>query len=47
MTLEELGIQIPSSSGIEGDYVMAYAAFPDGYDPNKEGLPNVPMIANL
>lgn len=43
MTLEELGIQIPSSSGIEGDYVMAYAAFPDGYDPNKE----YPLIVSL
>ena len=36
MTLEELEFKFPSSSGIEGDYVMAYAAFPDGYDPNKE-----------
>ena len=43
MTLEELGIQIPSSSVIEGDYVMAYAAFPDGYDPNKE----YPLILSL
>ena len=43
MTLEELGIQIPSSSGIEGDYVMAYVAFPEGYDPNRE----YPLILSL
>ena len=43
MTLEELGIQIPSTSGIEGDYVKAYVAFPDGYDPNKE----YPIILSL
>ena len=43
MTLEELGIQIPSSSGIEGDYVMAYVAFPEGYDPDQE----YPLIVSL
>ena len=43
MTLEELGIQIPSSSGIEGDYVMAYVAFPEGYDPDQE----YPLIVSM
>ncbi|MDD6213454.1 MAG: hypothetical protein PUB22_10040 [Clostridiales bacterium] len=43
MTLEQLGIQIPSSSGIEGDYVKAYVSFPEGYDPNKK----YPLVVSL
>lgn len=43
MTLAELGIEIPSSSGIDGDYVKAIVSFPDDYDPDKE----YPLILSL
>jgi len=43
MTLEDLGIQIPSSSGMEGDYVKGLVAFPEGYDPSKQ----YPMILSF